>query len=77
MSWRLKLAKMRLKRLFCRHEYSDANLTSYSVSGGIQLRNYCVKCGKIFTVHMSNRYIDQMIEEDKEKMSKDGYFKDK
>lgn len=69
MSWRLKL-----KRLLCRHSYSDVNLTSCNVSGGIILSNHCIKCGKSYTVKMSNRYIDQMIEEDKERMSRDGYF---
>lgn len=72
MSWRLTL-----KRLFCRHRYSDINLTSCSVSGGILLSNHCIKCGKPYTVMMSDRYIDKQIEEDKERMEKDEYFTSK
>lgn len=65
MSWR------RVKQFFCRHRYSDANLTSCSVGASgraVLLRNYCVKCGKPFEVRMSGRYIDNMIEEDKKRL---------
>lgn len=71
MSWWMKL-----KRILCRHSYSNENLTSCSIgdSGDIILRNYCIKCGKPFEVRMSGRYIDRMIEQDKERMIRDGYF---
>ena len=69
MSWR-----QRIKQRFCRHLYSNANLTSCSVTGGILLRNHCIRCGKPYMVKMSDSYIDQMINEDLERMGKDGYF---
>ena len=69
MSWRIKI-----KRLLCRHRYCDANLTSCDGFGWILLSNYCIKCGKPFSVTVSKRCIDKQIEKYEEGMSKDGYF---
>lgn len=46
----------KLKQIFCRHRYADRNKKIVLVDPGrdiVQVRNYCVKCGKSYDVKVS------------------------
>lgn len=62
----------KLRQRFCRHSYADKNLNTTRYKDIIIFSNKCVKCGKVYSVWVSNRDIDSWVKSDMMRSIKGG-----
>ena len=54
----------RIKMRFCRHRYLDKNMVSTRYGRNIIFSNACVKCGKVYSIWVSDDDIESWMESD-------------